>query len=408
MIRVSKTWREIIEYIAIALIVLSSGSVFFAIKNLQMTMYMLLAIALIVSIFGRVDKRTFLSNMIVAACVFAAILLNMIVNTEYSEIDNRMVLLSIRIFALVLIQSTISENAFIIKFVRFMVFLAIIGMVCFAFSMVISPELPGIRKEENIMYTFYHTIGAFYVYQRNAGVFWEAPANAIFLNLALSFVIIRSDLFNPKGQRKYIAILVLAIITTLSVYGFVCLAINIVVLIIRSRKQRDEGASKKKSRKRIIVIAIILVVVLVIVELRYRVLTYKLFERGGSYTTRLQDTYYTLYLSSKRIIRGYGVFNNVTTGMLKSFGVINNSNGLAVLLMDIGLPLFGLTVFALVKNLKGLFKTTGLCLVLVVASFFFYHFSEHIWLYTLFISFLFRWKNTNKNESFLIPKADLQ
>ena len=398
------------EYVAILMIVLSSGSMFFTIMNVQNTLYALLLIAVVTAVVCKMYTKSFKRNALIFAGIIGCLVLNMVFNLEFVVFDNNIFILLIRLTSLLLIQSSIEEQSFVRKYVEILYILSIISLIPFLYMTVVDYHLPFLVERNkngiNYFYTFYHTIGYRTVYQRNAGIFWEAPAFAIFITIALIFMITRPELFSEsKKNLRYYAVFIITIATTLSVYGFIYIGIIGALMLVSSRgtsmTTEIEGSEKRSTKRRryYIIGFIVMLLVLFFVENKYQLISHKLINRQGSYGTRFNDTYYSLVLARRRLLVGYGVFNNYTVGTLRQFGIVNNSNGLAILLMAIGLPMLLLAIWRVTSSLKSLLNLNGLRFLVVVALFFLFHFSEHLWLYTLFMSFLFVWQPTNDIQS---------
>ncbi len=399
----SSMGNDIIEYLAIMMILLSSGSMFFTIMNLLPTLILLLVFALMSVFVCKCNKQALKKNFVTFAVILVCYGLNLVFNTQYTGVDNNTYILLIRLISLVLIQSSIKEQNYLQKYVRIIYYMCIVSLLCFAFTMLISPKLPLLIEESHdglkYMYSFYHTVGYRTVYQRNAGVFWEAPAFAIFIAIAMIYLVCRPDVFhNEKHQWRFYLVFIITIVTTLSVYAYVYLAGIAVLMLISSGKfKRKKGlpSDLKHNRKRkfyYIIGAFLLLCVFIYVEARFQLISHKLINRQGSFTTRFNDTYHSLVLASKRLLTGYGVSNYYTVRLLQAVGVVNNSNGLAILLLAVGLPMLLLAAFRMARVLKRFLKLQKLQYFIVLCLFGLFHFSEHLWLYTLFISFLFTWR----------------
>lgn len=405
------------EYISILMIVISSGSMYFTIMNVQNTLYVLLLVSVIMAAVGKISFQAAKRNLIVLMAIVACVALNLIFNLQYAVFDNNIFILLIRLMSLFLIMSTISEESFIKKYVQIMYVLSIIGLICFAYTMIVGYRLPFLvernRNGINYYYTFYHTVGYRQIYNRNAGIFWEAPANAIFITIAIALMICRPELFlRGKHQIKYYIVFICAIVSTLSVYAFIYLGIIAVLMLLSSKgknrpSSQTEGEKKQNSRRKNYLLGFIVVLAVVIyAENRFQLISHKLINRQGSYSTRFNDTYYSVILGLRRLWTGYGIFNNYTVNELRQFGIENNSNGLAILFMGIGLPMLVIASYFVCKHLKMLFNVTGLSLIIIVTLVFLFHFSEHLWLYTLFMSFLFVWRGSEKKLSNLENRKD--
>lgn len=407
--------KEIIEYFSLLMVILSSGSMFFTIMNVRITLIVLLMAAVLLFLMSPPSKKSLAQNLMVLVAIGVCYALNLVLNSGYTGINDNTVILFIRLGSLMLIQSSIQETVFLKKYVRIMYVLACVSLICFAYTMLVGPDLPFLVRtsKEGIpyMYTFYHTVGYRIVYPRNAGVFWEAPAFAIFLAIALLFLVCRQDVFREeKKQWRYYLVLIIAIITTMSVYAYIYLAFIGILMLVTSKKFRartmlkEERERIRKRRRYYIVGFFLLLIIFFVIEARFQLITHKLVNRGGSYTTRFNDTYYSLLLASERLFTGYGISNSYTVKLLAGYNVVNNSNGLAILLLAVGLPMLVVAAVRLAVVVKQLLNLRGMQYLLVLGMFFLFHFSEHLWLYTLFISFLFNWRNTPVNTRTTIWK----
>lgn len=401
--------KDIMTYIAIIMIIISSGSMFFTIMNVQNTLYSLLIVSALTALIVGINRKQFFQNLGVLLIILVVIGFNLLVNSQYAVLDNNIIILLMRLVSLCIIQSCITYERFVKCYVKIMVALSIVSLLCFAYTMTIGPSLPLlIEKTKNgiqYYYTFYHTVGYRMVYTRNAGIFWEAPAYAIFLNIALLMLICNMSYFDEKKVVRYFIILSITVFTTLSVYAFLSYALVVVLFVMKLRKTRrsderevlkKDANERKKSRKTsraFIIIGILAIVALCFVENKYGIISHKLVNRGGSFTTRQNDTLYSLMVASQRLWSGYGIFNNYSVGALSALGVVNNSNGYMVLLIAVGLPILSISSVYCMRNILNGFMISKLEAVLVTVLFFLFYSSEHLWLFTLFISFFFRWKN---------------
>lgn len=395
--------KGLIEYLAIIMIILSSGSMFFTIMNVRVTLYALLLVSMITAIVCKVNTGIFKKNILIYAGIAAGVVLNFIFNSQYFVLDNDIFILLIRLTSLLLIQSSVKEDIFIKKYVKILYVLSIVSLICFAYTMLVDYHLPFLIERNkdgiNYYYSFYHTVGYRSIYQRNAGIFWEAPAYAVFLSVALIFCMCRSDVFTPNGSViKYYVVFLATLVSTLSVYAFVYIAIAAGLLLVSSNKNKSaapdqKGSARAKNRRWYYPVgALLLVAIFIVVESEFQLISYKLIDKQGSFTTRFNDTYYSLMLAGQRLLTGYGIFNNYTVETLRQYGIGNNSNGLAILLMAIGLPMLLVLVWRIGLSLKKMLKVSGLGLLIVMVWVGLFHFSEHLWLFTLFISFIFTWK----------------
>ncbi len=403
-------YKEVLKYLAILWIILSSGSMYFTIMNVMINLFVFLGIGILTILVLKIDGKTLKKNLLNFGIIMLIVLLNLFINSEYSVIDNDLIILLIRLISLIMIQTTLTKVDFAVKFVKIMTLLAVVSLICFAITMA-GLSLPGqiveSRNGLQYFYTFYHTVGYRTIYQRNAGIFWEAPAYAIFLNMAIVYLVTYRDMFKRKFFSRSLVILIITVCTTLSTIAYICLGIVLIYVFLSLKKNplinnnmmhQTEMQESSGSKRKIIIYAIVLagIALLVYMENRFSIISYKLINRGASYTTRTNDTYMSVLLAMRRPFFGYGVFNDYSVYILQTMGVVNNSSGLGAMLVAWGIPV---TILYFIKSLRGISEQLGkgaIRSLLILALMLIFHSSEHLWLYTFFMTFLLSWKESKR------------
>lgn len=384
------TIYEIVIYIYVGWLIICSGSQYFRNFNSGFTFFVLLLLAGITFFLnGKVTK----SNIIVFMSICLLLVVHTVITYEQKIGDNAVILL-ITLVALLVLCSNVSLEKYKKYFISFMFVEAIVSLICFCVCWFYSPSvLPGYSEVfinytngYNIVYlTPYYTIGwlstAGFFY-RNAGIFWEPGAHAIYLNIALLFFFNIVDLKKSTFTDKVkLVVLVGGILSTLSTTGYVTLVLSFIYYTTKSKKLKD--------MRRNIIIIIITLSFLIITAL-YGDVFDKIIYRRGSFGTRYIDTVQGMKVAFSKWVFGYGFFNNnKIVGALNHVGITNISNGLIELMIQIGVPLVLLYVYAFHRGVKRVFSVNNLgCFILDVIFLIFYN-SEAITMYPVFLCFFF-------------------
>ena len=376
-------------------LILSSSSLFFCMLHMEMSMAILGMLALL---WFNINRKITVYNFRTLAVLFGILLFNMAVNFEFINVDKNMAIILIRFIALAVLMSNIDRNQFFLTYVRTLVVLAIISLVCYTFTML----LPGTRlpfqtvslyNGKTYIYTFYHTLGRRIIEKRNCGVFWEPGAYQIFLNLALLILLTKPKLFTESRHKKehFISIIILSltVFTTLSTTGYLCYIVVLGIGMLNTRKHTMHSS-------RTAVKLILALVAFLLIEKELGIVESKLINQQGSYSTRLNDTSVSFEIAGRRFLTGYGFSNLYSSQLLENEGVTSNSNGLGSLVVNFGYPVLGVYLIYLFKRLKELFDMNLITGALVLLLFLLFFMSEPVSIITLFLSFLFRWKGEGK------------
>ena len=113
----------------------------------------------------------------------------------------------------------------------------------------------GTRVNLIIYFNFLFSYNPYAQRTRNCGIFTEPGVYAMVLTAALFLLLYNKDKFEIKTFKKYIAILIIAMISTQSTMGFLCLAI-ILVYILLDKREKNMG-----NIKNVLILACIVVLI---------------------------------------------------------------------------------------------------------------------------------------------------
>lgn len=397
--------RKKLDVVAVFWIIISSGDLFFCIFHMQLTMYILLAIAFcylcLDKSIGRVQVNT-------AICCVIFVGVNFLLNIQYAVISKDMAILLIRLFSLMVICSNIPKQEIMTIYCRILFILSILSIVCYVATMA-GLRLPGETtiwfKDKYYIYTIYHTVGRWYKFNRNAGIFWESPAYAIFLNIAVMFLMIGKNNIPAKKRILFLVVYSITIFTTLSTTGWLEFGIVIAAIVFNRQSEsnmltKDKGKEEgtKNTKILIAVIIVALIIVFAYLESTMHIIQYKLIDKEASYGTRSNDTLMALKLAMQRPITGYGLYNKYTLSALEKLNVPDNSNWFSSTFMYFGFPMALLYLGYFCYRLKKLFECHWLSWLLICAAFIVFINSETIGVMTLFLFFLFPIKKEESNK----------
>lgn len=396
-----KNFNDYIDFFSTAWIILSTGSLVFCIFNMELSMFTLLGIALLY-IFCNPNQMVSQKQINILIVLLGFVILNCALSVKYLALNKDVAIFIIRLFSVAIISANVTREKFMKYFCEILFFLCCLSLVCFLVSE-LGFALPGqkelVVKEKFYIYTFYHTVGRWEPFHRNASIFWESPAFAIFINLSILFLM----LGNVKivGKKKWIYLLVysITIVTTLSTLAYLEFVLCIGAAVFNVLGGNDQGKNGKKMKFIMIIIAVLLLVALAIVESRLHIIEHKLINRQGSFGERANDTIETFLLAMERPWTGFGLFNNYTRDVLYQVKVKNNSNGFFTMILYLGIPMSVLYYGYFARCLKKLFDTTFLSYMCVLGAFLIILNSEQICTMTLMLFFLFPMKREKEREN---------
>lgn len=378
--------NDLLSAIALFVLLMSSTTVFFAIKNMFVTMMVLLGLSMLIAIKNGVVSK---ANFHVTGVILILGIINFMANYHFYNPNKDVVIMLIKLFCCMIIASAMSPDRFIKLYVNIMKWMALISLICFAFTFIFRGIPLPLQVTEEIgelsyVYTPYYVLGCRGIQYRNCGMFWEPGGYQIYLNLALLFVICRTDLFNErKGEvLKLIIIFSVAVITTLSTTAFICLAVVLAIGVVNS------GYDRQTKRNLILIIAVASIALL-IVENSMGIIAQKLIDGQGSFATRNNDTKISFSLALTRPLTGYGLSNNYSSQFFEQNNVIRNSNGLGSFASAMGIPMTLAYLGWMVARFRTLLNTNIISSILILLLLLLFFMSESVMLVSMFIFLLY-------------------
>lgn len=388
--------REKLEYFIVFIAVLGMGSLYFQVLHMPLMAVMEVASAgiLLLGDFN-ISKRNFAGYL--AITLF--FLLTSIINLKNGFYVNDLIIWCVNVFFIVVIQSHMTFESFKQKFVRIMVVEAAVSLICFLWADILGNSLPlmvaGRNAANGYYMTPYFTLGWYNipVFHRNAGMYNEPGAHQIFLNFALLFLLSDNDHLGLT-KKKYtlsLLILIIAVLTTQSTTGYMCLLVVLMAVIMK----KTEGRKNTKLK----IAVIVAIAVLALVESLTGVVETKLsgISTGhGSGLTRFNDTYYGYFIALSKPFLGHGVFMANQKDILNAYGIINISNGMASFAIRAGVVI---TVIFLIMIYNGMKKQLPYGIFFNVCAFLLFFLcinSEGLFLNILFLLFVGKWKKETK------------
>ncbi len=393
--------REWLPFLLVTWLVVCSGSQHFRIYNSFFSNMLLLILAVFYFIREKqITRSNFIRFWAISFFGAVSVWIGVYIRHFQFRLNDAMISL-ISCAVLVILQSNMTAMEFKRKYVYFMAAECCLSLVCFALVACSDMNvLPGYyeyivpytdQPGHNIVYlTPYYTMGWFSAqgfFKRNAGMFWEPGAHAVYLNIAILFIF--SGALNgmkSKSRNILLGILLSGSLSTMSTTGYLTLAVSFGFLIFRDPKRWN-------IRKNMIIIIVVAAAVLGIAL--FGSVFDKLIYRNGSYGTRLNDTVSGLSAAFQDWFLGKGMFVDIS-GTLKIFGIRNMSNGLVGMMIRVGIPMMFVYLFLLHRGLKRLFHASGIAICCVDLFFFLFMCSESLCLFPIFISLLFCWRNDSE------------
>ena len=323
--------RQMLNIFAVFTVLTTSGA------GIINTIWLLvLAVALIVFLNPTLTKKAF--AWIIVWC--GVLTVNTVFGGGGDIVVNEVQVMILRIICTAIVLSNISLRGFLSIFIKILEPLAILSLVCMGILLI----APGLLEPISIISgsikgTLFHVFGFANetVYMRNCGIFWEPGVYQIYLNLAIMLLIF-NQIKDVEHRNRKIIIFSIALLTTQSSMGLLCMAITLFAASIINE------ASQNKSAMR--VVAIFLLIVLVIIEVNYSIVGYKLLQGEGSFSSRIEDLRISTSITRVYPLFGTGLFRDFSSiwtwhreNLTANFwGGLANSNGLGASFFKMGVP----------------------------------------------------------------------
>lgn len=349
------------KQIAVLWMILASGTVYFTLLNMKVSMIVLLALAILCALKANCMVVFTKRNRVVCIFFLILIVINSLINLSNGFLVEDFIIVMIKLLSVALVASSLTASQFQNYYIKFISIIALISVVCWLLTS-FGISIPLSRR---VYVTEQYFEGAFYylyepgkVFYRNKGLFWEPGLYQIFLNLGIVFALNRISM-GEENIRKYVGIiflLVATVLTTQSSTGYICLAIVLIyALLFVYVPDKSLGFMRRNGFRFIIIAGII---GLFLVENNIGIMEQKVLNQGGSYITRMDDTIGCLKASLENPVFGTGWFANNFREVTMKYGVAyNNSSCLGAIFVRFGYPLalaFLITLFIGIKRLLGM------------------------------------------------------
>lgn len=384
-----------IEWICVILLVLLSGCTYFTQAYRKETVGVLIVfIFLYVGIRHiKLKKKQLIIFGIITTTIFFNFIANNISMTTANMMDYGLIVIALGCIAILASGMTL-EN-FAGKYIILMDIIAVLSLVCFYIQLTnkaLVYRLGNSNIVDGYIISPFHTWGWTYIFERNAGPFWEPGAFQGYLILAILFILNEK---NIKSHMKSLIVLMMAVITTMSTTGYILLAILICYFVVIYWQQ----SLKKSKDKLLMIFKIVGVIFLAIMLVRSisssNVISNKLSANNQSFSIRMLHLKYGLDVVSKKMILGFGISSPALMNAIKMYGMDSNSVGVFAILEYFGV-IFG-SMF-IVWNFYKTCKIYGnLNCVVVILIFFILHMTEGLLLFPVYMSFLF-WNNPRQER----------
>lgn len=372
-------------------IILSTGSLALCIFNMKFTMFVLLGIAFAyIILHPQIGRKQFCTLL----GVLGVVLFNSVLNIKFLELNDDIVILLIQLFSIATISSNITRRTFTTNYCKVLFLLCILSLACFSVSE-IGISLPGTReiwfKNKFYIYTFYHTLGRWYIFHRNAGIFWESPAFAIFINIAVAFVMLADVNISPKKRTTYFIVYSITLFSTLAITGYIEFFFVLMAIVFQksNRKTINEEKEERSTRYLVGLVVFVVIVVFLVRENSTHMIRDKIVHRQGSFTERSNDTLQAIRIGLERPLTGFGLFNSYTEEVLNAVKVTDNSNSFSAMLMYLGVPFFLAYLWQFLRGIRQYFNSSIVSILFLYGTFIVFLNSEQIAKMTLFLFFLF-------------------
>lgn len=393
--------ESLLQYWGVLWIIMFSGSLYFQILRIKQTM---IIVGITTLIFFVKYKRIKEENFILIFLFSILVLVNSYINLRNGFDINEHILLITKLLFICVIASCMSFEDYTRKYVIIMTLEALVSIICYLYVDVLEigslPLQHYVRIAANGYYmTPYYTVGweISPLLHRNSGIFSEPGAHQIFLNFALLFLLNSQNQLglSKKEYKISIILLVIAIFTTQSTTGYMCLALILVTNLFKKSNKKIKTSNRELILSRFIALAML--IILIVVENNTHIIEYKL-SGGGSYLTRVNETSIGYQLSLLNPIIGQGIFQAKV--ILNEYGILYMSNGLASFLIGSGLVL-GITYLVYVFFRMKMLMNQGIIYSLLTFGFYLMcvNASSGV-LNPIYLVFLFKWMDEKCRYTF--------
>lgn len=351
---------SVLEYAAIAMILISSGTAYFYLLHAGITIMSLFVIAIIVAIR---------KHAIVKSNVFIIIYSILIpFNGILYGFSIQLITDAIFLFSTVLITASFSYEAFrkgLLNIIFIMCIISIALEILFLFD-IITPTLYGIGKNGSKGFSIYalHVFGGGHYFgttTRLCGIFWEPGIYQMALNICL---MMNLELFDKNSNISWrltkLSLIILAIIMTESTTGYLVLGLIIV--------GRYMNKSKRSLKFKIFTIFLLILFWLMISV--SPVITDKFSDDNHSFLVRFNDFQALLAMIWDNPFFGFGVYSKAFENAGNKFG-LTDAQSAGFLLQSAQLGIFWIIAYysSIIKEYRKRKYKLPLYLVIIIITF---------------------------------------
>ena len=391
--------KEVIEYIAVLWIIISSG---FYVLNYEYNIPCMLIFLLIGLFFSISKKNISRENGIKLLFLLGFIVVDefmTLVLYDFPFVSNNFIILLIRLFSLAFIMDNISCQNFVKKYVNIFVLVSLISLICFAIIQFSSIQLPFAKNYSDGFYgSFYFRVNEYTkaIATRNAGPYGEPGIFSVYIVFALVFHLFYTEPSEMTAGWNAVKMIILSVtlLTTLSGTGLLCFLIVFAVYIIVNLKEINVLRNPM-----IFLIVVVLIIGFIYAESTYGILEMKLINKGGSYGVRMDDTLKGYQIALEHCWFGTGICNDYSsawTGMLLDN---SRSNGLANFSAAVGIPFLVYYLINVFNRVKGYMKNRIIPTIAFFVVILIIYNTQPIVFQTIGLSFLFTWKGIEEEET---------
>lgn len=399
MIKIRKiSQSDVVEYLAILWIIISSG---FFVLNYVYNLPCMLVLLLIAIYYVVQNKSITKCNGYRLIGLLAFVFMDELISLamyKYPLETNTLIILIIRLFSLAIIMDNISVESYIKKYTSILFVICVVSLLCFAVINFTSITLPFARNYQDGFYgTFYFRINEYTrsITTRNSGPYGEPGIFAVYIVFALGFQLFSTPVEEITKGWNAIKIIVLSVtlLTTLSGTGLICYLILFVSYVLLNH---EEVNVLKNPLMFLIVFAMI--IGLYYAETTYGILGEKVINQGGSYGVRLNDTLKGYQIAVQHFLTGTGIANDYSSAWTGALLANSRSNGMANFSASVGIPFLIFYLFCVFKrSLEYMNKNLAAAIVFFLVVLVSFN-TQPIVLQTIGLSFLFIWKKEKLND----------
>lgn len=398
----------ILQFIVTLLLILSSKTVFWGIVYAEATLFVTLCFCIILLCWKR--KKISMSNRNIKTLflfsIFFIILMLMFMDDIQKNFNGYVgaVIYTIEVFIIGMFAVTaLDKEKFIRNYVHIISVLCVISLVFFSLSVINRDLTWNIIKEWGINDNTYiaipiHTFGwetsknYSYIFERNAGIWWEPGAFQGFIMIAILFTITQKQYF--KKAAWMIIIFLITLISTQSTAGYIILILSLIGFnteYIDSIFPQGITKNKKMSRPFFVFVGVLFAFLLVRYILSTGNIDNKLSDDSASYLSRMDDILSSIKLILKHPVIGIGLGES---GQVARETVVSTTTATTILYLAsvYGIPLAVVYLYKFYKGTLSVITVNNTFQIIIIEMIFtVILMTETLHLLPIYAMFLYEW-----------------